>query len=304
MIERLRLVAMLEIVAFHMFGPLPLLDGLGLPVFLLLSIAFSVATGNKHDLKKITYGRLRGIGLPWLYWSGIYALFVSILAIRHGTPLSEVFNPLMILYGTSLHLWFCPFIILAGVITAGIHRWTRGHSSYWKFGLTIMFALICLMVVSSEDLLTRLDARNFPNPFWQWYFSSPSILLGLALGQAFLLYREDPRWMDGVAAITLLIAFASIVYLTPDHLFRRYMVSFAVIATTFALGHRIPNRGQLTVYLSSMMLGVYLIHIIIGHLFHKLLSDYHLLYTAVVFALSVWMVAVIRKTRLRWLFGS
>ncbi len=299
MVERLRLVAMFEIIAFHLFGRLPILNGLGLPIFLLLSCTFSVASVEKHGMRAIAFGKIRGIGLPWLFWSGVYAVFFVLLGMHHDTPFSEVFNPMMVFYGTSEHLWFCPFIILAGVVVAYMHLKTNGHGGYWKPVVTLALACGFLLLVSSEHIISVLGAREFPIPFWAWYFSIPSLLLGLSMGQIFLLSRDDPRWMQGLAVIFALIAGVSIVFLPVEHIFRRYAVSFAVIAAAFALGRRFPFDDGLTRRLSPLMLGVYLVHVILAYPSYNLLSEHHLSWVVIVYALSLGIVASMRATGLR-----
>jgi surface polysaccharide O-acyltransferase-like enzyme len=244
-------------------------------------------------------GKLRRIGLPWLYWCGIYAVFVVLLALRNNEPISDVFEPLMVLYGPMIFLWFGPFIVMADVLSAGLHRLTRGHTSYWKFGSTMLIATGILLVVNLGESLHGIDFGNLPMPFWQWYFASPTVLFGLAMGQALLLSRKNPRWMDALALVTALAAVGSIVYLETYPPFRRYMVSFTVIALTFAVGRRVPNRNRFTEVFSPMMLGVYFIHEIFVYIVYMPLHNLGLLYPVVVYMVSLGAVAILRKTRLR-----
>ena len=299
MIERLRVVMMFEIIAFHMFGSLPLLDGLGLTTFLTLSIAFSVASAEKHGLRTVAIRKLHRIGVPWLFWWGVYAAFFTLLAMHRREPVGDVFKPLMVLYGPSLHLWFCPFIILAGMAAAGFHRWYRGNTSFLKVGLTLSIALVCLAVMSSEALIGHHNFRDLPEPFWQWYFSGPSLPLGLATGQILLLSRKNPRWMDAFALIVALIGGTSVAFLGVEHLFRRYMVSLAVIAVAFAIGRRFTAGDRLTSFASPMMLGVYMVHVIFGYLLFNPLHEHDLLYTTGAFVSSLVTIALLQRTRFR-----
>lgn len=151
---------MFEIVAFHLSGRLPLLDGLGLPIFLLLSIAFSVVSAEKRGLSHVASMRFRKIGLPWIFWWFVYAAFMSLLAVHRGRPLTGVFTPLMVLYGPSVHLWFCPFIIMAGVGMALLHLWTRKGTGYLQTVLTLILAFACPAAISSEEVIRGHGLRG------------------------------------------------------------------------------------------------------------------------------------------------
>lgn len=299
MIDRLRLLAMFDIVAYHVLGPLPGLNGLGLPAFLLLSVAFSVVSVERHGLRSIAARKIRHIGTPWLFWWIVYAIFFVLLAIRRGEPIAEVFNPRMVLYGPSAHLWFCPFIILAGVGVAGFHRWTSGQPHIWKVLATLAIAYIVLIILSSEGLISRYGMKELPEPFWQWYFSAPSLLLGLVLGWGILLAGRYPRLMTGLALIAILIAVFSVEHFAVRHGLRRYSVSFAIILAAFVVDRYVPFRDWITTHLTPTLLGVYLVHIIYVYLLYNLLHKHHFLFSLVVFVVSVVTIAVMRRTRLR-----
>ena len=80
-VERLRIVAMLEIVTFHVgeaIGSgahrLPVVAGLGLPVFLLLNNAFNCTLVERMGTRKFLDVKVSRLLLPWLIWSGVYVL--------------------------------------------------------------------------------------------------------------------------------------------------------------------------------------------------------------------------------------
>jgi len=116
---------MFEIVAFHTLdgGRLPVIAGLGLPTFLLLSAAFSVVSADRRGPAFVAGLKLRKLGLAWLFWCAVYAVVLSALAVRHGAPWYAPFHtPWMLLYGPRIHLWFIP---AAGSISAYLHAATR-----------------------------------------------------------------------------------------------------------------------------------------------------------------------------------
>src|SRR6187401_3024827 len=88
-VERLRLVAMFEIVAFHVSEHrLPILAGLGLPVFLLLNNAFNTTLTERRGTSAFLNSKLSRLLVPWILWSLIYLSVLLLERWRHEEPLT------------------------------------------------------------------------------------------------------------------------------------------------------------------------------------------------------------------------
>src|SRR6187431_1348199 len=79
-VERLRIVAMLEIVTFHVGSAfdaddyrLPIVAGLGLPVFLVLNNAFNCTLAERRGTRAFLDAKVSRLLVPWLVWSVVYA---------------------------------------------------------------------------------------------------------------------------------------------------------------------------------------------------------------------------------------
>src|SRR6188768_3405021 len=91
-VERLRLVAMLEIVAFHASEQrLPIVAGLGLPVFLLLNNAFNCTLAERRGTKAFLDAKVSRLLVPWLVWSVVYGGLVVAERLRHHEPIADAF---------------------------------------------------------------------------------------------------------------------------------------------------------------------------------------------------------------------
>jgi hypothetical protein len=102
-VERLRIIAMLEIVTFHAGQALdtgtyrlPIVAGLGLPIFLILNNAFNCTLSERMGARDFLKAKLTKLLLPWLVWSAVYALVTAAEKLRHHESLAEGFSPWMI----------------------------------------------------------------------------------------------------------------------------------------------------------------------------------------------------------------
>jgi len=259
-VERLRIVAMLEIVTFHVGGAvgsddyrLPLVGGLGLPVFLLLNNAFNCTLTERMGTRAFLDLKVSRLVLPWLIWSGIYAGMVVAEKVRHEEPLADAFSPWMIIGGTYSHLWFVPFALFGSLLIAGLQARTKEVSHRLMAGLTL--GLGCAVVLVAAWLL---HVEEIQWPLLQWLFALPSPLLGFALGR--VLMSRDRRLLRGLAALLSVVAVvtlaAALIWSVPE-MDRRYAVSMALVGLFFLL----PGKADaLSRRLTPLLFGMYLIH--------------------------------------------
>jgi surface polysaccharide O-acyltransferase-like enzyme len=301
-VERLRIVAMLEIVTFHVGGAvgtetyrLPIVAGLGLPVFLVLNNAFNCTLSERMGTRAFLDAKVTKLLLPWLVWSGVYAAVVLAEKVRHGEPLARAFSPWMIIGGTYTHLWFVPFALFGSLLIAGLQQRTKAVSHRRMAGVTL--AVGAALVLLGAWVLDRWPGVPWPMP--QWVFALPSPFLGFALGRVLLARdRTFAYRLAGFLALVALGAVALTMFSAGPAMLRRYAVSMALVSVFFLW----PGRADaVSRRLTPLLFGVYLTHPLLVRLY----QGAHLpalptaLLGVVVFLVSALLVEGMRRTPLR-----
>ena len=113
LLDLLRVLAMGDIVSIHVTGRY-LFAGLGLPVFIIAALTLAFRKPTLPKLGESARLRTRRVLWPWLVWSAAYGIGYVLLAVKSpDTSLRDLFDPWMVVAGTSVHLWFLPFIFVA-----------------------------------------------------------------------------------------------------------------------------------------------------------------------------------------------
>jgi len=300
-VERLRLLAMFEIVAFHVSGAfveegerLPVIAGLGLPTFLLLNNAFNCTLAERMGTSAFMRVKVSRLVLPWLVWSVFYAGTLVLERLRHGEPLGDGFSIWMIVGGTYDHLWFVPFALCGSVLVAGLQARSREWSAVGVVA-SALAAGLCVVVACAVTLLTQ----PIEWPALQWLFALPSPLLGFALGRAVL--APDGKLLRRIALLMtpLALGVVAFAYFEPQiEMLRRYMVSLALVSLAFVWP---GNSDRFSQRLTPLLFGVYLVH----PFFVRVYQALHLpriplvILTVMVFGLAVGVVLLLGRTRLR-----
>ncbi len=300
-VERLRLLAMFEIVAFHVGGAmsdaeerLPIIAGLGLPTFLLLNNAFNCTLSERLGTKAFLQLKVTRLLLPWLIWSGVYASVVLLEKLRHDEPLSEAFSAWMIIGGTYTHLWFVPFALFGSLLIA----WLQTRTQKVPHHLMALVMLVVGSVVVVVDALL-LRAWQLDWPALQWLFALPSPLLGFALGRVVLAnsrkLMRSAVWV--LAAVAVVCVGLALLSLAPE-MVRRYAVSMALVSAAFLWPGRM-DRFSLRV--APLLFGIYLTHPLVVRVYqasHLPMPPLPLL-ALLTFAVSAGVVEVMRRGPLR-----
>jgi surface polysaccharide O-acyltransferase-like enzyme len=293
-VERLRLVAMFEIVAFHVSEHrLPIVAGLGLPVFLLLNNAFNTTLTERMGTPAFLNVKVSRLLVPWILWSLIYLAIVLLERWRHDEPLTEDFSIWMLIGGTYVHLWFVPFALASSVLIAWLQART-GRFDAWAVTLAHLLCGTILTVFNAW----LLAPGAIQWPALQWLFALPALPFGFAFGRAILGGRPIMirlACFAGVAAaLGLGLAFAGVV----PEMVRRYGVSLLLISLAFLW----PGRSEpFSQRLSPLLLGIYLSHPLLVRAYQAA----HLpalpaaLFAALIFAAAAALVAVLRRGPLR-----
>jgi surface polysaccharide O-acyltransferase-like enzyme len=293
-VERLRVLAMLEIVRYHDHDDrLPLVGGLGLPTFLLLTNLFNATLTERRGVSKFLADKRERLFMPWIFWSVVYGGMLLISAWRHGEDLSGVLSWQMILAGTSSHLWFVPFAMFSAGLVAGAQVLTRR--------LPDRATAFSAMVLGIAVLLTMglMPDADRPAPIPQWMISIPSSFFGFALGRLVLLGsgKPEPRDLVPLAVLALIGALVFGLWL-PNMLIWRYCVSLLLVFVVFL----VPGKTDgLSKFMSPLLFGIYLAHhLVSGRLLVKVpFIEHSQLLFVVDFALTALLVRALKFTPLK-----
>jgi hypothetical protein len=252
-VERLRVLAMLEIVRYHDHNDrLALIGGLGLPTFLLLTNMFNCTLSEKRGPGQFMEDKRKRLVVPWVFWSLFYGAFLLIGAYRHHEPLGEVFSWNMILAGTSAHLWFVPFAFASATLIAGAYYVTRKlpHRTTGNVALVIGAAVLIGLGVMPE--------REYMAPIPQWILSTPSAFLGFAFGR--LVLADGPQFRVKTALPIAIGALAIDLYCSfffPNFLMQRYATSVLLVLAALLIHGK---AERVSTFLSPLLFGIYLAH--------------------------------------------
>jgi hypothetical protein len=149
-----RFAAALGIVWFHSQAPGNWIAIIALPFFLVL---LSMPSDTSVAL------RARGLLVPFVTWSLIFAMLQTALSLKHGGPPFDWWAWSMLLTGTWIHLWILPFTFLAAVLAP----WFQHPLA--SLGAALLAATL-LAVNGTPDVV----------PLGQWSFGVIPVLVGIA----------------------------------------------------------------------------------------------------------------------------
>jgi peptidoglycan/LPS O-acetylase OafA/YrhL len=235
-LELLRFICAFSIVWGHLGAPYGEFAYAGLDTFILLSVVLSTRSAMRHSLGDFMRRRLRRILIPWLIWCGLY---LALRAVAHGpASVFQITDPLLLLIGPEIHLWFLPFLLVTSPI--GYYAVHLPHGRRFGAIFTLLAVPICVFAYHLE--------RHFalPEPFLQWSFALPALLYavcrasGRSLGPILIL--------SGVFLGTFLL----------DEALPAYFLLFA--AAVFEVFVRLPGIGRWAKTLGDAALPIYLVH--------------------------------------------
>ena len=180
--------------------------------------------------------------VPWLVWCAFYWLVELDVSDR-----AQIFvwpsEPWTVFAGPSIHLWFLPFVMVAGVLVAPVGRFVTGERR-------LLVALAGLVVLSVLAFRVHLLA-GFPQPVEQWFFGVPLYLAGVLFGLALPMGRS--LWVIGAMAVVTLISLATT---DPEPWIWQGLIALALF---WALWH-VQVPGPLPAFLGREAFGIYLMH--------------------------------------------
>lgn len=298
-VERLRVLAMLDIVAYHVdpFGDaVTILGGGGLVAFLLLAHIFHVGLAERMPVGPFARLKVRRLMIPWLAWSLIYLVFEVAIAVRAGQTWHANLDPWMVTYGASLHLWFVPFACFTGILVVALHR-TLPRSA------AITVGALVLGVASLIILRPLADDRVLGVPAAQYVLATPAIFLGFGLGRFQLLVegptKQRARWAIVAGAAALAIA-------TPLAGFSPGITRWCLVTVLVLAALRLPGKlDRATTWTTEPLFIAYLVHMLPVRLLYGVgsLSDSPPLHIVAAAAAALLLARLIYRSPFKAVLG-
>jgi surface polysaccharide O-acyltransferase-like enzyme len=293
-IDWLRFIALIEIAGYHSrMGRIPLLDGLGLPLLLVITNLYNCKLTEYRGLLTFLRDKARRLLVPWLFWCAVYGVVLAVKAFRDEIPLTTMFPLRTLVAGTYPHLWFVPFALFAAIVVAALQRAARR----WRPVPVIAGAMLVGAALAFAD--ARFDyLRAWGEPWPQWSFSLPSIFFGYAIGRSLLLDAAERRVL-----LPVLIACGGLVWVLSASLdgprqYERYGGAILLSASALLLSAR-PDR--VIAFLAPLTLGIYLAHALVMRLLIAAGISWKssLAWALVDIAVTILLVWTLRRTPLR-----
>ena len=295
-LEVLRFLASIAIIAWHT----PDLDAgivvpWSLPFFVLLSVIFGLSTRNDSALKTVRR-RAAQFLVPWILWSGLYLV---LRLLRHRLDfgfLVKEFQWPDLLIGSTLPLWYLPFIFIA-LSFGSIIEWTSNRgvksASAKKIALGIV-ALIPLAVLFSK-FLGELKLEPFP----QYSSVIPSVMLG------FLYQLECGRKRATRAGLVLPLLGALLLVVSGVAIGWRWQPTIAAYLLVLAFMGLWPTDDKKVLVIGRISWPIYLVHPIwVGFFFATNSVGITSMDPVLIFVCSVVLSILSSGMLLIWPFGN
>lgn len=171
-----RFLAAVGIIIFHVGAAGARIGYAALPFFCMLLVFLAFPAATRRNFRTYAATRMTRLLRPWAIWSLVYAGLKLAEAGITGVPLETEFAPWMLLAGPAIHLWFLPFACVACI---AIWPLARFSSMLPEFGRTIcglILAVLAAVIAGWNHTLVTAQ------PFAQWLYVLPSVILGAAFG--------------------------------------------------------------------------------------------------------------------------
>jgi surface polysaccharide O-acyltransferase-like enzyme len=275
-IEIIRIISAFAIIWFHSGAQGSEISYAGLVVFLVVSIY--LASRSSLFGKMYLVGIGKRLLVPWIFWLMIYGI-LNLLMGRTIVPLERGFI-FGVLTGSSVHLWFVPFLFICLAIYSFI-------KIYVSEKVMAIFSASLVVIVLVSTPIWRLKSIEFGAPLAQYFHALPGFFLGVYFANANALQ---------VKYNLLLLALMAIAEISVIHLLGvTYLVGMLVCC--FLLMKISANFKLLWLdSISKCMFGVYFLHVLVLNMFKKINIIYGIWLPVAVFFVSLYVVYFNRKS--------
>lgn len=199
----------------------------GTSFYIILSVGFSLISGKgARDRAEGRRKKTSKLLVPFLVWSGIYAVAYAFDAYRLDNLSPELAKWWGPFAGTARHLWFLPFAWCMSLLVERLAPRLRAVSAarFWVYAPLASFAayLICYRYLFfAFPRLILIDLHLHRLDRWVEEFPLVVLVTGLVLGFEKLPARADKYlrqmwWLVAALAITLFLAVENAYYLNFD----------------------------------------------------------------------------------------
>jgi surface polysaccharide O-acyltransferase-like enzyme len=177
--------------------------------------------------------------------------------VLQGRPYFGGFEGAMWLYGPQIHLWFLPFVVMAGAATYALARLV----SRWRFPRVpkrYNFVLAIALVAGCMTPFVVPLSLEVAWPFQQWIFGAVAIPLGFVLASIF---GQDAKVPSGLLPIPFAIGVAVVAWSqgTVEWVVAlRYGIALLLLGVLAVYRSRVASKRVAAV--SVLMMGVYILH--------------------------------------------
>ena len=248
-----RFVACFGIVWDHARAPGADVGYTALALFLMLTSFLAIGSfersGGVQDTGSFWIQRARRIALPWLFWCLIYRVIWEVVS---DAPFALLAEPMSILIGPSVHLWFLPFVMLTLPLIPITAHALRSPRELALASAALVVVSLPLGWFHAEVGLGGwiADVGRFEQPLPQWFFSLPLFLYGAIAAVA---HRLNLVWMPLAAAAVV----SAVLYAIKPEFASVQMILTALL---FEALWRWNLTGRWPTTLAGAAFGIYLLH--------------------------------------------
>jgi len=283
----LRLFAAASIVWFHVAhsGPVASVAAVGVGIFIYFSF---MHLGRENGFRVFLNRAGKQLLLPWAAWWLFYAA-TRFWVARGVPPEINAAAPIgTLLAFPAVHLWYLPFVFLASLGVVAVRETLTPWPAQIKVVIALVAGLALVPLFGSTDQL--------PTTLQMIVYATPAIGLGLVYSYCMRLESSSQRrgWFIAIAALVAVACvplWSAGIYIVATG----YTVaSLLMILCTFSL-----PRNRLLMRLSSLTLGIYLVHPFAILVLWKIVGPFRprWLFALAAFALSALIVAGMRRVR-------
>lgn len=282
-VDLARFVAAAGIVWDHARAPYADIGYTALSLFLMLTAFLALQSFERSDGRNFWFARAQRIFLPWIVWSVFYRL-VDLWVSDEPTRFDLLTNPWTLLIGSSIHLWFLPFVMMALLLIPVISRAIRTPLALW-LACAGLVAISVPLSLTTVPIAWITPDMALPEPLPQWFFSLPLFLYGALTAAGRRLNMQAVPF--ATAAVTSAITFAVL----PEFA----SVQMLLTALIFEAVWRTDLRGIWATQLARLAFGVYLLHPFFMLVSFKLFGDdvnraFAALFTLLAAMLATWVL--------------